>query len=224
MTHDTPAAPSPRTRVKRLHELARYDRAAIDAILDAMPVAHVGYLVDGAPFVTPTLQWREGDRVYWHGSAASRFLKRAMDHDVCLTVTITDGMVLARSGLNSSVNYRSVMALGRAEAVRGAKQKERHLEAMMERMFPGRWATLRPATAQELKATTVLSLPLDEVSAKVATGMPKDDEADYTWPVWAGVVPVRMTAGPPLPDPRNLTSLAVPDHAARYRIGESIMP
>jgi nitroimidazol reductase NimA-like FMN-containing flavoprotein (pyridoxamine 5'-phosphate oxidase superfamily) len=205
--------------VKRLHELAHYDAGTIHAILDAMPVAHVGYLVDGAPFVTPTLQWREGDRVYWHGSAASRFLKRAMDHDVCLTVTITDGMVLARSGLNSSVNYRSVMVFGRAEAVSDSRAKERHLETMMERMFPGRWATLRPATAQELKATTVLSLPIAEASAKVATGMPKDDEADYAWPVWAGVVPIRMEAGPPETDPRTLPDLPVPEHATRYRIG-----
>ncbi len=211
--------PSARTRVKRLHEYARYDRETIHAILDAMPVAHVGYLVDGAPFVTPTLQWREGDRVFWHGSSASRFLKKATGADVCLTVTLVDAMVLARSGLNSSVNYRSAMVLGMAEAVSDAREKERHLETMMERMFPGRWATLRPASAQELKATAVLSMPIEEASAKVTSGMPKDDEPDYAWPVWAGLVPIRMEAGPPETDPRTLPGLAVPEHAKRYRIG-----
>lgn len=211
-------APSERARVKRLNEYARYDRETIHAILDAMPVAHVAYLVDGAPACTPTLQWREGERVYWHGSAASRMLKRSAGLDVCLTVTLVDGMVLARSGFNSSVNYRSVMIYGRAAKVADA-DKLAHLETMMELYFPGRWPTLRPATRQELKATTLLSLPLDEASAKVTSGMPKDEPGDYEWPVWAGVVPISLVAGAPESDPRNQPGLAVPPHARRYRIG-----
>ena len=213
------AAPSARARVRRLHELARYDRDAVFAILDAMPLAHVAYVVDGAPYCTPTLQWREGERVYWHGSSASRFLRRAAAAEVCVTVSLIDGMVLARSGLNSSVNYRSVMAFGRAEPVAAAGDKLERLKSMMELYFPGRWDTIRPATAQELKATTILSLALDEVSAKVSDAMPADDEADYDWPVWAGIVPIRLAVDAPLPDPRNLPGLAVPEHATRYTIG-----
>lgn len=211
-------APSERTRMKRLNEYARYDRATVHAILDAMPVAHVAYTVDGRPFCTPTLQWREGERIYWHGSAASRMLRKSVDAEVCVTVTIVDAMVLARSGFNSSVNYRSVMVFGRPEPVE-ASGKLARLEAMMELYFPGRWATLRPATEKELKATTVLSLPLDEASAKVSEGMPKDEPEDYDWPVWAGLVPIAMTAGAPQADPRNLPDLEAPAHARRYRIG-----
>ncbi|MGE0210708.1 MAG: pyridoxamine 5'-phosphate oxidase family protein [Parvibaculaceae bacterium] len=211
-------APSERARIKRLHEYARYDRATVHAILDAMPVAHVAYMVEGRPFCTPTLQWREGDRIYWHGSAASRMLKKSADAEVCVTVTIVDAIVLARSGFNSSVNYRSVMVFGRAESVE-AVDKLARLETMMELYFPGRWATLRPASQKELKATMLLSLPLDEVSAKVSEGMPKDEPEDYDWPVWAGLLPLSMAAGEPQSDPRNLPDLDVPDHARRYRIG-----
>jgi nitroimidazol reductase NimA-like FMN-containing flavoprotein (pyridoxamine 5'-phosphate oxidase superfamily) len=204
--------------VKRLGECARYDRETIHAILDAMPVAHVAYLLDGAPVCAPTLQWREGERVYWHGSAASRMLRRSKGAEVCLAVTLLDGMVLARSGFNSSVNYRSVMVFGRAEKV-AERDKLARLEAMMELYLPGRWPTLRPPTARELKATTLLSLPLDEASAKVATGMPKDEPPDYDWPVWAGVVPLSLAAGAPQSDPRNLPGIEVPSHAIRFRIG-----
>ena len=212
-------APSPRTRLRRLHTKAAYDRATIDAILDAMPVAHVGHSVDGLPVVTPTLQWREGDRVYWHGSSASRMQKRATGAEVCLTVTLLDGMVLARSGLEHSVNYRSVMVFGRAEVVEGTAAKEAHLRAMMERMFPGRWEALRPITAQELKATRILSLPLTEVSAKISAGPPSDPPEDQSWPVWAGVIPIRLAVGAPEAAPDLGPDLPVPDHAGTYRIG-----
>jgi uncharacterized protein len=212
-------APSPRTRLRRLHDKAAYDRAVIDAILDAMPVAHVGHVVNGFPVVTPTLQWREGDRIYWHGSSASRMQKRAAGAEVCVTVTLTDGMVLARSGLEHSVNFRSVMVFGRAEVVDGATAKEAHLRAMMDKMFPDRWERLRPITAQELKATRILSLPLTEASAKVSAGPPTDPAEDRDWPVWAGVLPIRLSMGTPEPAPDLAPGIALPDHARDYRIG-----
>jgi nitroimidazol reductase NimA-like FMN-containing flavoprotein (pyridoxamine 5'-phosphate oxidase superfamily) len=212
-------APSPRTRARRLQEKAAYDRSVIDAILDAMPVAHVGHVVDGFPVVTPTLQWREGDRVYWHGSSASRMQKRATGEQVCLTITLLDGMVLARSGLEHSVNYRSVMVFGRAEVLEGAEAKTAHLRSMMERMFPGRWESLRPITTQELKATRILSLPLTEASAKVSGDPPNDPPEDASWPVWAGVIPIHLTVGGPEPAPDLAPGLPVPDHVKGYRIG-----
>lgn len=213
------AAPSPRTRARRLHDKATYDRSVIDAILDAMPVAHVGHIVDGFPVVTPTLHWREGDRIYWHGSSASRMQNRAADAQVCVTVTLIDGMVLARSGLEHSVNYRSVMVFGRAEVVEGAEAKTAHLRAMMDQMFPGRWDQLRPITAQELKATRILSLPLTEASAKVSTGFATEPAEDIAWPVWAGVIPIRLSVGAPEPAPDLAPGLAPSPHATDYRIG-----
>jgi uncharacterized protein len=214
-----PSAPSPRTRARRMHEKAAYDRATIDAILDATPVAHVGHIVDGFPVVTPTLHWREGDRVYWHGSSASRMQTRATGEQVCLSVTLLDGMVLARSGLEHSVNYRSVMVFGQAELVEDAKVKTAHLRAMMEQLFPGRWDQLRPITAQELKATRILSLPLTEASAKIGTGFATETSQDASWPVWAGVLPIRLSVGLPEPAPDLAPGLPVPDHLRGYRIG-----
>jgi nitroimidazol reductase NimA-like FMN-containing flavoprotein (pyridoxamine 5'-phosphate oxidase superfamily) len=193
-------APTPRTRVKRLHEKAAYDADTIKAILDAQPLAHIGHLIDGSPVVTPTLQWREGERVYWHGSAASRMIKASAGQVVCLTVTLLDGLVLARSGLEHSVNFRSVMVFGVAEIVRDAVAKARHLEVMMEQMYPGRWAQLRPMTAQELKESAVLSLPLSEASAKIGAGMPTDPTEDMDWPVWAGQVGIRQVLDLPEAD------------------------
>jgi uncharacterized protein len=212
-------SPSPRTRVRRLQEKAAYDRDTIYAILDAMPVAHIGHVVDGFPVVTPTLQWREGDRIYWHGSSASRMQKRATDAQVCVTVTLTDGMLLARSGLEHSVNYRCVMVFGQAELVEGAEAKTAHLRTMMEQMFPGRWDVLRPITDQELKATRILSLPLTEVSAKVSAGPPADPPEDRDWPVWAGVLPIRLTMGAPEPAPDLAPGIPLPEYAGKYRIG-----
>jgi nitroimidazol reductase NimA-like FMN-containing flavoprotein (pyridoxamine 5'-phosphate oxidase superfamily) len=205
--------------VKRLGDRGRYDRGTIDAILDATPVAHVGYVFDGAPFVTPTLQWREQDHVYWHGSAASRMLETVEGADVCVTVTLIDGIVLARSGFHHSVNYRSVMLLGRATKVQDPAEKEVRLRNFIDGMFPGRWDTLRPATAQELKATSVLSIPISEASAKIRTGPPKDDEEDYALGIWAGVLPLSMQTLPPVNDPRLREGLTPPDSVAKFRIG-----
>ena len=212
-------APSERVRVKRLHERGAYDRASIDAILDASPVAHVGYVFNGQPFVTPTLQWREGDHVYWHGSAASRMLETSDGADVCVTVTLIDGIVLARSAFHHSVNYRSVMLIGRARMVTDPAEKEARLKAFTDTMFPGRWEMLRPATVQELKATSVLSLPITEASAKVRTGPPKDDEEDYALDIWAGVLPLRVETLAPIDDPRLKAGLKPPAHVAKFRIG-----
>jgi nitroimidazol reductase NimA-like FMN-containing flavoprotein (pyridoxamine 5'-phosphate oxidase superfamily) len=180
-----------------------YDRAQIDAILDEGLVCHLGFVHEGQPFVIPTLYARIGDEVYLHGSAASRML-RTLDGgvDVCLTVTLVDGLVLARSIFNHSINYRSVVVLGRAAAVEERDEKLRALEAFSDRLVPGRWADVRPPAAKELKATSILRLPLDEISAKMRTGPPNDYEHDLAVPVWAGVIPLSLQAGEPLPDPR----------------------
>lgn len=199
MTRQT--APTDRTRLRRMSDKAAHDKAAIHAILDAGPVAHVGYILNGAPHVTPTLQWREGDRVYWHGSAASRFLRAIEGTQACLTVTLTDGLVLARSGFEHSVNFRSAMLFGLVEAVTEPSAKADRLQAMMDQMFPGRWPQLRPMTAQELKATTILTMPIDEASAKIAAAQPDDPPEDRTWPVWAGIVPLVTSLGLPQPAP-----------------------
>ncbi len=212
-------AASERVRVKRLHERGAYDRAAIDAILDAQPVAHVGYVFNGQPFVTPTLQWREGDHVYWHGSAASRMLETCDGADVCVTVTLIDGVVLARSAFHHSVNYRSVMLLGRAHLVTDTAEKEARLKAFTDTLFPGRWDMLRAATAQEIKATSVVGMAINEASAKVRQGPPKDDEEDYALDIWAGVLPLTTTTGTPIDDPRLKPGLKPPAHVTRFKIG-----
>jgi uncharacterized protein len=212
-------APSERTRVKRLNEYARYDRETLNAILDAAPYCHVGYVLNGAPVVTPTIHWREGDRVYWHGSAASRMLKKSAGEEVCLTVTLIDGLVLARSGFNHSVNYRSAMLFGRTEKVESTEEKLRVLEVFMEKILPGRWSKLRPPSPQELKATTVLSIGIEEASAKVTEGMPKDEPEDYSWPVWAGVIPIITQVLPAQSDPRNLPWIEMPNYVRKYRVG-----
>jgi nitroimidazol reductase NimA-like FMN-containing flavoprotein (pyridoxamine 5'-phosphate oxidase superfamily) len=215
----TSAAPSERVRLRRLHERGHYDAATIHGILDAMPICSVGYVFDGQPFVTPTLQWREGNRVYWHGSSASRMLRAAESAQVCLNVSILDGFVMARSGFHHSTNYRSVMILGCATKVTDPAAKEAHLKIFVEKLFPGRWDSLRAPSAQEMKATTILSLPLEEASAKIRTGQPVDDKEDYDLPIWAGVIPIQFQVLPPEPDPRNLDGLDLPDHIARFTFG-----
>ncbi|MEE8189158.1 MAG: pyridoxamine 5'-phosphate oxidase family protein [Kiloniellales bacterium] len=209
-----------RTRVKRQHERAHYDRETVYGILDAGLVCHVGYVIDGQPYVTPTAYWREGDRVYWHGSSASRMLRNLEKGvPVCFTVSFLDGLVLARSGFHSSINYRSVMAFGTAEMVTGEAEKLAALEAFQERLTPGRWAELRPVSKQELKGTTVMWLALDEAVAKVRPGPPSDDEEDYDLSVWAGVVPIRRVVDPPEDDPRLGPGIAQPDYLKKVRIG-----
>ena len=212
--------PTQRSRLKRQHERALYDRESVHAILDAGLLCHVGYTIDGQPYVTPTCYWRQGERVYWHGSSASTMLRRqAPGVPVCFTVALLDGLVLARSGFHSSINYRSVIAFGEAERVTGEAEILAALEAFQERLTPGRWAELRPVTEQEIKATTVMSLELKEVAAKVRPGPPSDDAADYGLPVWAGVVPIRYQIGAPEDDPRLAPGIAQPDYLNRVRIG-----
>lgn len=193
---------SRRVRVRRTPHKARYDPAVIRKFIDDAMFCHVGYAIDGQPMVTPTMHWREGDKIYWHGSSASKMLRTVKEAAVCVTVSHLDGLVLARSGMHHSVNYRSVMVLGRANKVDDAAEKERQLKIFIERLFPGRWDSLRPATAQELKATTVMWTTLSEASAKIRTGPPVDDEEDYDFPVWAGEIPLRHSAAAPAPCPR----------------------
>lgn len=208
-----------RTRLRRYHERGRYDRATIYAILDAMPHCHVGYLIDGKPVVMPTFQWREGDHVYWHASSAGRGIRNAQDNEVCLTVSILDGLVLARSGMHHSANSRSVMIFGTARRIADPAEKLDKLKGFIEKMYPGRWDTLRPITDQEAKATAILSLPITEASAKVRSGGPVDDEEDYALPIWAGVIPVSTQIGEPVPDERNLPDVEEPAHVRGFRIG-----
>jgi len=195
--------PSARSRLRRLPKRGHYDRATVYAVLDAGFICHVGYAIDGQPYVTPTAYWREGDAVYWHGSSASRML-RALETgaDCCLTVTHLDGLVLARSAFHHSLNFRSAMLFGKAHKVEGSGEKLAKLEAFVERLYPGRWQELRPVNAKELKATTVLGMHIDEASAKLRSGAPVDDEADYALPIWAGVIPVRSATGAPVDDAR----------------------
>jgi uncharacterized protein len=211
-------APSDLTRLKRMHKRAHYDAVTVHAILDAQPLCSVGYVFDGQPVVTPTLQWREGNHIYWHGSSASRMLETSENAKVCVNVTIFDGMVMARSAFNHSCNYRSVMAFGTAHKVQLAADKEARLKAMVEHYFPGRWDILRPMQAKELKATTVLGMELKDVSAKVRSGPPGDDEDDYALPIWAGVIPLHTAVGEAIACPRLLDDLQVPDHVTAYKI------
>lgn len=191
-----PARPDKRIRIVREPHRGRYDRETIDAILDEALICHLGFEVDGQPYVIPTLHARVGDIVYVHGSAASRMLRHlANDVRVCLTVTLFDGLVLARSVFNHSVNYRSAVLLGTATLV-GDDEKLEALHALTEQLAPGRWEEARRPTPTELKATWILALPIDEASAKVRTGPPEDEPEDEHLPVWAGIVPVHLAAGP----------------------------
>jgi len=199
--------PTARTSLRRYPKRGVFDKTEIQAILDEGFFCHVGFVADGQPFVIPTGYARSGDQLYLHGSAASRMLRIADGADLCVTVTLVDGLVLARSGFHHSMNYRSVMVLGTARLVTDEAEKIAALRAFTNHMVPERWEEVRPPTPRELKATTVLALPLDEVSAKVRTGGPIDDEEDYALPVWAGVVPLRAAAGEPEPDPRLKTNV-----------------
>jgi hypothetical protein len=214
---DDPTPPtSDRVRLRRKPDRGRHDRATIDAILDAALIGHVGWLLDGQPYVTPTAIWRTGDRLFWHGSSASRMLRATRDGaPVCVTASLLDGLVLARSGFDHSMNYRSVMVLGRAYAIEDEDEARAALEAFIEHLCPGRWAELRPITGQELKATTVLWLDLDEASAKIRADGVHDEPGDETWPVWAGVVPVTLAAGEPVPDAFVPEGMAVPAYLRR---------
>ena len=210
--------PTERTKVRRLPDRGKYDAESVYGILDEAFICHVGFVVEGQPYVIPTGFARVNDTLYIHGSAASRMLRTLADGvQVCLTVTLIDGIVMARSGFHSSMNYRSVVILGRATQVEGRDEKLAALAAFSEQVMPGRWKDLRETTDAELKGTLVLTLPLKEVSAKVRSGPPKDDEADYALPLWAGVVPLKVTAGNPIDDPRLPRGIEPPGYARNYK-------
>jgi nitroimidazol reductase NimA-like FMN-containing flavoprotein (pyridoxamine 5'-phosphate oxidase superfamily) len=207
-----------RTKLKRLPKRGHFDRETVYGILDQGFICHVGFAPQGQPFVIPTGYARAGDTLYIHGSQASRMLRTLADGvDACVTVTIIDGLVLARSAFHHSMNYRSVVIFGRATLVEDREEKNTALLALSEQIIRGRWADVREPTELELKATTVLRLPLVEASAKVRTGPPIDDEEDYAMSVWAGVVPLKLVAGEPINDPRLPDEIEVPDYALNYK-------
>ena len=206
-----------RTELRRLPNRGSHEDAKIFEILDAAFLAHVGFAVEGQPFVVPTLFGRDGDTLYLHGSAASRML-RELETGVqaCVTVTLVDGLVLARSAFHHSMNYRSVMAFGTARKIVEEEEKVRALRVVSEHLIAGRWADVREPVEKELKATSVLRFTIDEASAKVRTGPPIDDEEDYLLPVWAGVLPLRVAAGEAIPDARLQPGSQLPDYVRRY--------
>ena len=211
-----PLPVTPRTTLKRLPERGRFDRATIDAILDEALTCHLGFLHDGQPMVVPTIHARVGGDVFVHGAVASRMLRSIVDNPVCLTVTLIDGLVVARSGFHSSMNYRSVMLLGTPRLVESDGEREQALDAIVDHVIPGRVADLRRPTRVELRQTQVLALPISEGSAKVRTGDPVDDEADLGGEAWAGVLPLRLTAGEPVPAQDLASGPAVPSYLAGY--------
>ena len=208
---------TPRTTLKRLPKRGSHEREVIDRILDEGFICHVGFVVDGQPFVIPTGYARVEGNLIVHGSQASRML-RALGQgiDVCVTVTLIDGLVLARSAFHHSMNYRSVMVFGRARVIDDRAEKLQALFALSEHMIPGRWKDVREPSEEELQQTTVLSLPIEEGSAKIRMGPPLDDEEDYALPVWAGVIPLKVVAETPIADPRLAPNTPIPDYAARY--------
>ena len=212
-----PFTPTPRTRVIREPERGVYDREAAYRILDEGFLCHAGFAVDGQPFVIPTSYGRKGASLYIHGSAASRMLRQLKEGvPVCITVTLLDGLVLARSIFNHSMNYRSVVVLGKATLVDDPEEKLEALRILSEHILPGRWADSRQPNERELKATSVLRVPIEEFSAKVRVGPPVDDEDDYAFPTWAGVVPLKTIAGAPINDPRLDSACGTPSYVTGY--------
>lgn len=211
-------APTDRTRVARLPKRGDYSQEMIYGILDSAFVCHVGFVVEGQPYVIPTGFGRAGDVLYLHGSAASRMLRTlAGGVDVCVTVTVVDGIVLARSAFHHSMNYRSVVVLGKAQLIEEDLAKTEALRVISDHILYGRWDDVRKPTAQELKATAVLTLPIAEASAKVRTGGPNDDEADYALDVWAGVLPLALKAEAPIADARLKEGVAIPGYLTRSK-------
>jgi nitroimidazol reductase NimA-like FMN-containing flavoprotein (pyridoxamine 5'-phosphate oxidase superfamily) len=212
--------PTDRTTVKRLPERGRYDRETVHAVLDEALICHVAFAIDGQPFVIPTIHARDGDTLYFHGSPASRMLRRLGEGiPVCVNVTLVDGLVMARSVFHHSMNYRSVVIVGEATRLEDDDEKLNALEVIVERVAPGRSADARGPNPKELSGTLVLALPIDEASAKVRTGPPGDDEEDLDLDVWAGVVPVSLAFGRPEGDAYVKPGVAVPDYLADYRRG-----
>ena len=211
-----PSAPSERSRVRRVNRLAEYDKDTIKGILDSGLLAHLGYLHNGMPIATPVLYWREGDFVYWHGSSASRMMKNTSGAQVSMTITHLDGIVMAKSAFHHSANYRSVMLFGRGEQVVERDAKIASLKAFMDKHFPGRWETLRPIKEQELKATMIARMLIDECAAKVRTGPAIDDLEDAKLPIWTGVLQLRQVFSideAPSGDPVNVDP---PNHILSY--------
>ncbi|HKV34300.1 MAG TPA: pyridoxamine 5'-phosphate oxidase family protein [Pyrinomonadaceae bacterium] len=207
-----------RTKLKRLPKRGHFDRETVYGILDEGFICHVGFAVDGQPFVIPTGYARVDDKLYIHGSQASRMLRSlAGGLDACVTVTIVDGLVLARSAFHHSMNYRSVLVLGRAVLVDDPKEKYDALVALSEHIVRGRWADVREPNEQEMIQTTVLCLPMEEASAKIRTGPPLDDEEDYSLPMWAGIIPLKLIAEEPINDPRLSAEIPVPDYVTNYK-------
>ena len=207
-----------RTQLRRLPDRGSHDPETVHAILDAAFLAHVGFSVNGQPFVIPTLYGREGDTLYLHGSAASRML-RALENGAvpCLNVPRVDGFVLARSAVHHSMNYRSVVAFGKARKIDDPGRKTRALRVISEHLIAGRWNDVRAPSERELKATAVLEFSIEEASAKIRTGPPGDDEEDYTLPIWAGILPLQLEPQTPVPDPRLTNDAPVPEYVTRYR-------
>jgi nitroimidazol reductase NimA-like FMN-containing flavoprotein (pyridoxamine 5'-phosphate oxidase superfamily) len=204
-------------RLKRLHHIGHYDFEALCQVLDAGCICHVGYVLDGAPVVTPTIYWREGEYVYWHGSAASRMLETAVEAPVCISVAHLDGFVMARCAFDHSVHYRSVMLFGEAEKITAPSEKEASLRYFMETLFPGRWDMLRPMQTQEAKATTILRIRLDEGSAKLSSIEPRDLD-DGSQPCWAGILPVRMVVDAPRRAGNLPEDIVAPAHIREFDI------
>lgn len=208
---------TPRTTLRRLPERGNYERDVINEILDEGFICHVGFAAEGRPFVIPTGYARVGEKLFIHGSQASRMLRTVgQGIDVCLTVTLIDGLVLARSAFHHSMNYRSVVVFGKARLVDNRFEKLEALRALSDHMIPGRWSDVRKPSERELQLTTVLSLPLTEASAKVRTGPPIDDEEDYDLPIWAGVIPLRLVASTPINDARLPGDAEPPTYAIKY--------
>jgi hypothetical protein len=207
-----------RTKLKRLPKRGHFDRETVYAILDEGFICHVGFAVEGQPFVIPTGYARVDDKLYIHGSQASRMLRSlSTGLDACVTVTIVDGLVLARSAFHHSMNYRSVLVFGHATVVDEPKEKYDALVALSEHIVRGRWADVREPNEQEMVQTTVLCLPIEEASAKIRTGPPLDDEEDYALPMWAGIIPLKLIAEQPINDPRLPAEIPVPEYAAHYK-------
>ena len=214
---------TPVNRVKRLHERGAYDRATIHALLDASMLCHIAYVIDGQPYCTPTLFWREGARLYWHGSSASRMLRGQCDGaPVCLTVAHLDALVLARSAFNHSVDYRAVMAFGHARMIEDEAEKAAAVRAMVDRFYPGRTDLLRPPTAQELKATRFVGMEIEQASAKIRAKGVSDDEQDYALPIYAERIPVETVLRAPEPCARLAAGVERPQALAGYRPGRRL--
>ncbi len=215
--------PTDRSRVKRLHERGKYDEETVFAVLDAGFVAHIAYVIEGQPFVTPTAYWRRDRTLYWHGSAASRMLRsQAGGVPVCVTVTHLDGLVLARSGFHHSLNYRSAMVFGTARIIDDPAEKTRELDRFVDRLYPGRRGSLRPNETQEIKGTTVIGMEMEEASVKIRSGDPKDDDADYALDCWAGVIPIHQVTGAAMPDTKLRPGIGYPADLADYRDGANL--